>query len=168
MSDTPPLPDYWPAVETLLNLFFPQFYDTESPQYVPPEIMQQFAVLSEGARPWCIPVEQQNFAQANFIAYLVSLRGETSSGQGTVPVAGPVISEREGDVAVTYANLTASSSMDTMSKRPPSDPWDIWNRFWMRCARGTITTRFGDPCKSGGMFTLEVIPIALNVWRRFW
>jgi hypothetical protein len=147
--------EHWPEVEPLLQLFFPQFFDPQSPQYVDPDIMAQLSIISDEAR-------------AYFIAYLVSLRHETTSGSaGTIPVAGPIISEKEGDIAVTYADMT-KTGMATMSKRPPSNPWDVWNRYWMRCAAGTITTRYGDPCRNGVQFTLAIWPRVMGIWYPIW
>jgi hypothetical protein len=158
----------WVDVQPILELFFPQFFDPSSSYYVDPAIMEQLAVIADDARPWCIPEGQQDIAQAYFIAYLVSLRKETSSGNITPQVSGPIVSEREGDIQVVYANLTQKSSQATQSRRPPSDPWDVWNRYWMRCAAGAITTRFGDPCRNGVQFTIGVVPIAMGVWYPIW
>jgi hypothetical protein len=160
--------DNWADVQSILQLFFPQFFDSQSSQYVDPVIMAQLVTISEDARPWCLPESQQDIAQAYFIAYLVSLRKETSSGVMVPQVAGPIVSEREGDIQVAYANLNQKGSQSTQSRRPPSDPWDVWNRYWMRCAAGAITTRFGDPCRNGSAFTLTVLPAAWNVWYPIW
>jgi hypothetical protein len=168
MSGTVTPPPNWTNVQAVLQLFFPQFFDPQSPQYVDPDTLMQLATLAEEARPWCIPSGQQDLAQAYFTAYLVSLRNETSSGESNIPVAGPILSEKEGDIQVSYANMTQKSGTQTMSKRPPSDPWDVWNRFWMRCAVGAIQTRFGDPCRNGTQFTLEIVPRAMNVWYPIW
>jgi len=161
--------DHWPQVEPLLQLFFPQFFDTQSPEYVDPDVLAQLSILSDEARPWCIPTGQQDIAQAYFIAYLVTLRNETSTGSGgATPVAGPITSEKEGDIQVTYANMTQKTGMATMSKRPPSDPWDVWNRYWMRCAAGSITTRYGDPCRNGIQFTIAIYPRVMGIWYPIW
>jgi hypothetical protein len=154
-------------VEALLQLFYPQFFDETNPQYVDPAILLQLATLAEETRPWCLPSGQQDLAQAAFTAYLVSLRGETSSGTSQQPVLGPIQSEKEGDISVTYAAST-SATADSMSKRPPSDAWDTWNRLYMRCARGAIVTRFGDPCKSSIALTYQINPLAMNVWYPIW
>jgi hypothetical protein len=127
----------------------------------------QLATLAEEARPWCLPSGDQDFAQAAFTAYLVSLRNETSSGSSQQPVAGPITSEKEGDIAVTYAT-SQTSNTSGMSKRPPSDAWDTWNRFYIRCGAGAILTRFGDPCKSAGALTAYINPLAMNVWYPIW
>jgi hypothetical protein len=127
--------------------FFPQYFDTESPDYVPPEMMDALLALSDEARPWCLSESRQNFAQAMFLAYLISVQKETSSGQEITVKAGPVTQEKEGDISVTYA-ASPSTGTGQMSKRPSSDPWDAWNRLWTACSRGAITTRFGDPCRS--------------------
>lgn len=150
----------------ILTLFFPQYFDPESPQYVDPEIMKQLIAIAEEARPWCLPDAQQDFAQAMYTAYLVGVRNETSSGGSSVPVAGPITSEKEGDIAVTYA--TSQSGATNMSKRPASDPWDAWNRMWSRCSRGAIITRYGDPVKSGVALTAILWPQAYNVWYPIW
>lgn len=165
MSDTT---DPWVAVEQILKLFYPQYFDPADPAYVDNVIMQQLDIIAQEARPWCLPANQQNMAEALYLAYLISLRTHTSSGQssGSV-VAGPVISEREGDIQITYADMTKSTGITPagMSQRPSSDPWDAWNRLWTRCAQGAITTRYGDPCRNSIAFTNYAVPLALNVWR---
>lgn len=166
MSDTS---NHWEDVKPFLELFFPQFFDTENPQYVDPDIFAQLSLIAEDARPWCIPEAQQNLAQAYFTAYLVSLRNETQTGTFTPPAAGPVVSEKEGDITVMYANMSMKGgTTETMSKRPPSDPWDVWNRFWMRCSAGAILTRYGDPCRNGVAFTAGIYPRAMDVWYPVW
>jgi hypothetical protein len=154
-------------VSAVLQLFFPQFFDSDSPHYVPEEILEQLVLLAETSRPPCLNENEQDFAQAYFTAYLVSLRKDTSSGTVTTPVAGPIVSEKEGDIAITYA-APSSGVKVTQSERPPSDPWDVWKRFWDRCTRGAILTRFGDPVNSAQAFTSHIEPIALNVWRQIW
>jgi len=107
----------------------------------------------------------QNYAQAMYTAYLVTLREDTSSGTVDTPVAGPIVSEKEGDISVTYATASSGGS-DTSKNRPPSDPWSLWNKLWAQCGRGAITTRYGDPVRlSGQAFTNVITPLALNVWR---
>src|SRR6516165_1380553 len=159
--------DNWANVQPFIQLFFPQFLDPTSPQYVDPKIMAPLWDTSDEARTWCLPSGQQDIAQAYFIAYLVTLRNETTSGIYSPPVAGPVTMEKEGDIQVQYAS-TIKTGTQTMSQRPPSDPWDVWNRFWMRCAVGTITTRFGDPVKNGTDFTWVIWQRAMNVWYPLW
>jgi hypothetical protein len=146
MSET--VPDYWDEVTELLKFFYPQYFDPENPAYIPPEMLDALLQLSDDARPWCLPTNRANLAQAFFMAYLISVQKETSSGQQVATTSGPITSEKEGDIAITYADLTASGGTGSQSKRPSSDPWDAWNRLWSICARGAITTRFGDPCQS--------------------
>jgi hypothetical protein len=146
MSET--VPDYWDEIEALLKLFFPQYFDPENPAYIPPEMLDMLLLLSEEARPWCLPTNRANLAQAFFVAYLISVQKETSSGKQVITTAGPIISEKEGDITINYATTTSGGEGSSKSKRPSSDPWDAWNRLWNICARGSITTRFGDPCRS--------------------
>jgi hypothetical protein len=168
MSGTlPPEPPHWSTVQPLLMLFYPQFFDPNNPQYVDPAIMLQLCTLAETTRPWCLSTGEQDLAQAAFTAYLVSLRNETSTGVSQQPVLGPIQSEKEGDISVTYAAESKGSSTN-MSQRPPSDAWDTWNRLYMRCAAGAILTRFGDPCKSGIALTDYITPLAFNVWYPIW
>jgi len=148
MSETIP-PAYWDNVKTIMQLFFPQYFDPDDDSYIDPTLLDQLLAISDNARPWCLPEAKQNFAQAMFTAYLITVRNETSTGQKPNIVAGPITQEREGDISVTYASATGGSTM--MSKRPSSDPWDAWNRLWSLCGKGTITTRFGDPCRSGSL-----------------
>lgn len=162
---TPQEPPHWTNVEKFLKLFYPQFFDPNSPEYVDPTILLQLATLAEEARPWCLPPGQQDLAQAAFTAYLVSLRNETTTGEMQRPQA-PVQSEKEGDIQVTYAVVTTYTR--GMSERPPSDAWDTWNRLYMRCAVGAMITRFGDPCRSAIGLTNAIQPLALNVWHPIW
>ena len=172
MSDHP---TQLPTIETsphydnvvkILQLFFPQFFDPDSPGFVEPDILTQLIAIAEEARPWCLPESQQDFAQAMYTAYLVSARNETSSGGSTIPVAGPITSEKEGDIAVTYA--TSQAGVTNMSKRPATDPWDAWNRMWTRCSRGAILTRYGDPAKNGTILNAMLWQRAYNVWFPIW
>jgi hypothetical protein len=161
----------WDTVDALLRLFFPQYYDPASPSYVPPEILSQLNSLAMQSRPWCLSNAEQNLAEAWFTAYLVSLRQDTSSGTQPTNVAGPIVSEREGDIAVTYADLSKSGGTKTSaSTRPPSDPYDAWAKLWARCGVGSITTRYGDPVKkrmSASAFTASVVPMAVGVLQKW-
>jgi hypothetical protein len=139
-------PDYWVDVKNILQLFFPQYFDPESPQYIDPILLDQILLISDEARPWCLSIGRQNFAQAMFTAYLITVQQETSSGQQLPSYAGPITSEKEGDIQIQYAAATNTSEAE--SRRPSSNPWDAWNRMWSICAKGAITTRFGDPCRS--------------------
>jgi hypothetical protein len=160
------LPPHYDNVVAILQLFFPQYFDPESPHYVQPIVLTELIRIAEEARPWCLTEDRQNFAQAMYTAYLVSVRNETSSGRPMMPVAGPITSEKEGDIAITYA--TSQSGVTQMSNRPASDPWDAWNRLWTRCSRGAIITRYGDPMKSGVALTAGLWQRAYNVWYPIW
>ena len=153
----------WGAVEQIIKLFYPQYFDPADPAYVDPDILAQLDIIAMEARPWCVPENAQNLAEAMYLAYLISLRSESSSGQVAMPVAGPIVSEKEGDIQISYA-APSSSSQSNMSQRPSSDPWDAWNKLWMRCASGAILTRYGDPCRNGLSFTAMAYPRAMGVW----
>lgn len=150
MSDPIVPPDYWVNVKAILQLFYPQYFDPANPAYVPPEMLDALLPIADEARPWCLSEERQNFAEAMFLAYLISVQKETSAGKVTIPYAGPITSEKEGDIAITYA-ASAIQGQPSLSKRPSSDPWDAWNRMWSVCMRGAITTRFGDPCQQSSI-----------------
>ena len=140
--DNPVSPtENWESIKLILQTFYPQYFDPESPSYVDPDLLDQLLLVSNSARPWCLPTDRANFAQAMFVAYLISVQKETASGQPSLVTAGPITSEKEGDIAVTYAAVNTGQA----SKRPSSDPWDAWNRLWLLCGKGSITTRFGDP-----------------------
>jgi len=141
-------PDYWESVKQILKVFFPQYFDPNDPAYIDPDLLVQLMLLSQEARPWCLPIDRANLAQAMFTAYLITVQKETSSGKPVNVVAGPITSEKEGDIAVTYAEPSSNTATSSVSKRPSSDPWDAWNRLWQVCAKGAITTRYGDPCQS--------------------
>lgn len=159
-------PNYDDVVKVLL-VFYPQYFDKDSPDFVPPDMMTLLIGIAEEARPWCLPEGQQDFAQAMYTAYLVSVRNETTSGASIMPVSGPVTQEKEGDIQVTYATATTGGN-DQLSKRPASDPWDAWNRLWSRCTRGAILTRYGDPMKSGVGLTALLWRRAYDVWFPIW
>lgn len=161
------LPPHYDNVVAILQLFFPQFFDPTKPGYVEPDTMTQLIALAEGARPWCLPEDRQDFAQAMYTAYLVDVRNDFSSGESSVPVAGPITMEKEGDIQVQYA-MNASGISSQMSSRPATDPWDAWNKLYSRCARGSILTRYGDPVKSASDLTTILYMQAYNVWRQTW
>jgi len=166
MSDI--VPNYWDEVEALLKLFFPQYFDPENPAYVPPEMLDALLAISETARPWCLPTDRANLAQAFFVAYLISVQNETSSGRQVVTTSGPITSETEGEIQVTYATVTSGGGDSGKSKRPASDPWDAWNRLWSICAKGAITTRFGDPMQrsvNADALTLQLRTTAIGLVR---
>jgi hypothetical protein len=148
-------PHYWDEVKQILSVFFPQYFNPDSPSYIDPKLLDKLLYISQQARPWCLPEDRANLAQAMFTAYLISVQQETSSGQQIIPTAGPITSEKEGDIAVTYAESSGQLASG-MSGRPSSDPWDAWNKLWQVCARGAITSRYGDPCQSqSGMLTTD-------------
>jgi uncharacterized protein YnzC (UPF0291/DUF896 family) len=153
------------SVLKLLELFFPQFFDPDSPSYVEEEILQQLNMIAMESRPWCLSKAEQNLAEAWFTAYLVSFRKNTSSGVEQVEVAGPIVSEREGDIAVSYAS-PSSGNTNTSNNKPPTDPYDAWKRMWDRCGMGSITTRYGDPVRrmSSSQVTARLMPVAVGVW----
>jgi hypothetical protein len=150
----------------ILQLFFPQFFDPDSPQYVESDILMLLIDMSEAARPWCLPEKLQDYAQAMYTAYLVSLREDTSSGVVETPVSGPITMEKEGDISVSYGEAKDGAAATT-NARPSSDPWSLWNKMWSQCGRGAITTRYGDPMRnvSGVALTSVIAPMAVNVWR---
>lgn len=163
MSETNP---NWDEVMQFLQLFYPQYFDPDSPHYVDPDILALLDTVAQEARPPCLSEHAQNYAEALYLAYLISLRSETSSGAPSTPeVSGPITSEREGDIAVTYADLTKSNSGSLPSRgRPPTDPWDAWNRMWSRCMKGAILTRYGDPLRSAPVVTATLSRRAIAVW----
>lgn len=163
MSETNP---NWDEVLQFLQLFYPQYFDPESPQYVDPEILALLDTIAQEARPPCLSNKAQNYSEALYLAYLISLRSETSSGAPTTTeVSGPITSEREGDIAVTYADLTKSSTGSLPARgRPPTDPWDAWNRMWSRCMKGAILTRYGDPIRTSQQATMVLSSRAIAVW----
>ena len=50
-----------------LKLWYPAYFDPESPEYVDPDIMEQLFLLSEEARPWCL----SEFRERSFVAVLL-------------------------------------------------------------------------------------------------
>lgn len=139
---------YWDDVKKILQLFYPQYFNPADPSYVDPILLNDLLLISDGSRPWCLSIDRQNFAQAMFTAHLISVHKETSTGHQITVTAGPVTSEKEGDIMMTYAMSPGGTTQ--MSKRPSSDPWDAWNRLWQTCAKGSITSRFGDPLRPVG------------------
>lgn len=162
MSET--TDDNWTNIEALLKLFYPQYFDPESPDYVDPAILAALYEISMEAIPWCLRDKLQNLAQALYMAYLISVRNETSTGETVAVTAGPITSEKEGDIAVTYGSSKDTGGGSTVSQRPPSDPWDAWHRLYQRCAKGAIITRYGDPAKSVTTITTNCYERAYMVW----
>jgi len=153
-------------IRILLEFFSPDLFDPESDSYVPPEIIDKLLQLSESARPTCLPDDQQDLAQAFYLLYLISLRNDLAAGRVSV-TTGPVLSEREGDIAVSYADLTKLGAMAGAIK-PSSDPWYQWELLWRRCGRGAITSRFGDPVNrrmTAMQLNIQILPMAYGVWR---
>ena len=150
-------PDYWTDVKAILELFFPSYFDPSSPNYIDPILLDQLMMLAEPARPWCLSIGRQNFAQAMYVAYLVSVHKELTSGIAETVYAGPVTSEKEGDIQVNYGFIPVVTGNPSVSRRPTSNPWDAWNRLWMICSKGAITTRFGDPCRSASQIQTEAL-----------
>lgn len=133
MSDTE-----WTVIK-YLEVFFPQYFDRDGEEYVPPDILEILIDVSEGSRPSCLPEKTQNLAQAFFTAYLINVR---NSGFSAVPIRrGDVASEREGDVAISYQKIESREQ----TSGPPLTPWDQWYALWKRCNRAAIITRYGDP-----------------------
>lgn len=141
MSET--IPPIDSGVEAYLKLFYPQYFDVDSPDYVDPDTMAALADIASDSRPWCLSEKQQDMAQALFTAYLISLQSQSSSGQQSTTYSGPITSEKEGDITVTYG--TSSGAASSKSNRPSNDPWDAWNRLYSMCGYGAIITRFGEP-----------------------
>ena len=139
MNEIKPIPEA--SVEIYLRLFFPMLFEENGSEYVDPEVLAKLIDIAVDARPPCLRSKQQDLAQALFVAYLVSVRND--SWQGGTARRGAVSSEREGDIAISYAKPDGGDS-----KAPPSSPWDQWYRLWQRCTRGVIVTRYGDPWRS--------------------
>ncbi len=131
-----------------LRLLYPGFFDPSSPNYIDPQstIIVMLAIAEE-FRPPCLSEKMQNIAQAYYAAYLLQdwLNNSAPGGGNTVTNSGIVLSEKEGDISVTYADPNASSNGG--STMPPKGPYEKWSKLNDMCKRGAITTKYGDPVR---------------------
>jgi hypothetical protein len=131
-----------------LRIFFPGFFDPNSPQYIDPQSMIIVMLdLAEEFRPSCLSDKLQNIAQAYYAAYLLQdWQNQISSGGGdTTTNSGIVLSEKEGDISVTYADPRTTTGAGSEVTTPPKGPWEKWHRMWSLCKHGAILTKYGEP-----------------------
>ena len=127
-----------------LRLFFPGYFDPNSPNYIDPQsVILGMLIASEPMRPPCLSEKMQNIAQAYYTAFLLQdwLKNSDSGGSGTTN-SGIVTQESEGDISVSYAEPAGYTDAES---GPPNSAWDKWNKLWQLCAKGAILTKYGDP-----------------------
>lgn len=140
-EDVPPL--------FYLRIFYPGFFDPTGPNYVEPiQVIVALGIANE-MKPWCLKPKMQWIAQAHYAAYLLQehLKNKASGGIGGSGEinSGIVLSEREGDVAKTYADPRTSSGSSAMDDAPPNSAYAKWSKLNDLCKYGAILTQYGDP-----------------------
>jgi hypothetical protein len=119
------------ATVELLNFLAPAVADVPKPD-------KEFALKqAEGYRPWCLPADRQDEAQAWYAAWLLYNRMQqqaAAASVGVIPVG--IVSEKEGDLARTYrAGATGGDG-------EASDPLGFraqYQRLADLCGYGAIT-----------------------------
>jgi hypothetical protein len=153
---TPPIQPTVPGVnDPPLNawgwlwVFYPGFFDPSSPDYIDPQtIILVMLDLAQEFRPPCLSEKMQNIAQAYYAAYLLQDWLNTSAPDGgtdNTTNSGIVLSEKEGDISVTYADPNSATSGGPAT--PPKGPYEKWSKLNDMCKRGAITTKYGDPVR---------------------
>jgi hypothetical protein len=114
-----------------------------------PQADKAFALQqAEGYRPWCLPEDKQDEAQAWYAAWLLYDRMQqqaAAASMGVIPAG--IASEKEGDLARTYRAGTASGDGDV------NDPMGFhakYQRLADLCGYGAITVgrpRHGCECQ---------------------
>ncbi len=121
---------------------YPRFFVAGGPWHQDEEARANALQRAEAYRPRCLSDELQNEAQAHYAAHILDARVRdlrAGAGQaGVVVPSGPVTSEREGDIAVTYADASGSDHATG-----PATPYARWQALHRLCGRGAILTRFG-------------------------
>ena len=149
----PPVPDEPVVLPPIgyLRLLYPGFFDPNSPKYIDPQtVIIGMLSIAEEMRPPCLPEKMQNIAQAFYTAYLLEewlKQQPPGSGGGSGAInSGIILSEKEGDIAVTYAeplSYKLASGGGSGEGVPPASAWEKWKRLYDLCKKGAITTRFG-------------------------
>ena len=97
----------------------------------------------------CLDQERLNAATAMYAAHLAYLQAQ--SANGNTSGAGPITSEKEGDLSRSYGNGSASSSTTLLGQ-------DRYGQMYLdataACFGATIMTRYGDTVPQG----VEVVP----------
>lgn len=130
-----------------LMVFYPKYF---SPDPIDPDTVDVMIDIAAEMRPKCLSPKLQLIAQAHYAAYLLEEHLKQVSpeegGTGEATNSGIILSEKEGDLTVTYADPRTSTSIGTsVSDTQPSTAWGKWKKMWDVCAIGAITTRFGRP-----------------------
>lgn len=134
-----------------LRIFYPGFFDPRGDYYVDPIQVIVSLALAREFRPECLTEKLQALAQAHYAAYLLQeyLQNEASGGiggGGGATNSGIILSEKEGDIAVTYADpRQTQTGSGVQDDKPPSTAWGKWNKLAQLCRYGAITTRAGRP-----------------------
>jgi hypothetical protein len=129
-----------------LRVFYPGFFDPNSPNYCTPLQIAIALDTAEEFRPPCLRKTLGDIAQAHYAAYLLEefIAGQATGGVGggASRIRGPVLSEKEGDISITYADpRIAGQAEDDLA---PTSGWEKWSRLNDLCKYGAITSRFGQ------------------------
>ena len=130
-----------------MKMLYPKYF---SPDPIDPEVVDAMLEIAEEMRPKCLSPRLQMIAQVHYAAYLLEEQlkqtDASEGGSGAAMNSGIILSEKEGDLTVTYADPRTSTSIGTsVSDTQPSTAWGKWKKMWDVCAIGAITTRFGRP-----------------------
>ena len=114
---------------------------------------KQFAALSDAdVQVWlsmaemlgsagCLMGDPANLATALYAAHLLQLDSQNSTGEGG---RGPIKSEKEGDLARTYAAASGSNDWYSLS------PYGLqYGQMIIGCNGGAIMTRYGSEVPQG-------------------
>ncbi|WP_029046239.1 DUF4054 domain-containing protein [Cupriavidus sp. amp6] len=130
------------ATVELLDFLAPAVADVPKPD-------KEFALQqAKGYRPWCLPADRQDEAQAWYAAWLLYNRLQQQAATATVGVIPVGISsEKEGDLARTYRSGGGGSS----DVGDPMGFFAQYQRLADLCGYGAITVARGpNGCECQG------------------
>jgi hypothetical protein len=137
----PPPIQSWTNVWDCLQYYYPRFFEPTDPSYQADAIIQVAVIDAYEARPRCLSLRKQQYAQAMYAAYLLEQRTRDSTAGGGAINSGVVLQEREGDIATTYAD--PNRAVQSEDDAPPNSAWEKWHRLAVLCGHGAIMTRYG-------------------------
>lgn len=127
-----------------LAFLYPRFFEEGGPSFQDEEARNRALAMADARRPTCLSEDRQNEAVAHYAAFLLDGRLRDlqagPGGSGVSVLAGPITSEREGDIQRTYADGGGNSAdLET----GPTTPFARYRALARLCGRGAIMTRFG-------------------------
>ena len=146
-----------------LGFFYPHLLDEADPRHVSIADLDMAMIVAMSWRPACLPVDQQNQAQAHRAAfeieYRVRVAALTAIAATTNVGAGPIIEKSEGAVSIKYAtsgSTTTSFASIRNALTGPGTPYAKWSELWALCGGitdlppGTLPVRRGSIMTSAG------------------